>query len=284
MTAAIPQIDPAPRFLGLWADLYWTYVRPLTPKAETWNSATVLIDAALATERSARERLRNVLDDSDRLFSPLCDPLKIDFGTHRWLSSSREEAYSDWLAWTLEQTSNPRQILSLFGIQHDFLPDEPIEKPAVEREVSIFDPIGRLDLIVRFGNHSQLLVEIKTKAFDAEAVQKQLIDYAKWASNWPVQTICIFLAIDINGFECPPAFETLSWRELSLRIRGLARQWISTSGRGLQSGASVIRAAMALGFCGAIERNLLALSGEPERFGVLASAEYLQQWLAQSER
>lgn len=276
------QTSRALRSLGVWADLYRTYTGPLTPTAETWKSATALIDAALATERSARESLRNVLDDSNRLFFPLSDPLELDFGTHRWLSSSREEAYSDWLAWTLEQTSNPGQILSLFRIQHDFPPDETLEVPAVEREVAILDPVGRLDLIVRFGNRLQLLVEIKTKAFDVDAVQRQLIDYAKWASNRPVHTICIFLAVDTNSFECPAEFDSQSWRELSLRIRALAQQWITTTRR--EPGANIVRAAMALAFCGAIERNLLALSGEPERFGALASLEYLQQWLAQSER
>lgn len=276
--------DSTPRILELWSELYWTYGSPFTPNAQTWNSATALIDAALATELSARDVLHRVLVDSSRAFSPLSDPLKIDFGTHRWLSSSREEAYSDWLAWILEQTSNPKQLLRLFGIQDDFMPPGPVQKPIIEREIPILDRVRRLDLVVRFGRHLELVVEVKTRTFDQEDVRSQLVDYAAWATSRTVPTRCFFLAVDADGLECPAVFEILPWRELSLRIRGLAQHWILNSEEGLGGSTSLVRAAMALAFCGAIERNLLALTGEPKRFGVLSSAEHLQQWLLRSER
>jgi len=284
VTASILRRDSAPKILDLWSELYWTYARPLIPNAETWNPATALINAALATELSAREVLHNVLDDSSRAFSPLSDPLKVDFGTHRWLSSSREEAYSDWLAWILEQISNPQLLLRLFGIQDGFTPIDSVETPTIEREIPILDRVRRLDLVVRFGRHLELVVEVKTKPFDQHEVQSQLADYAAWASNRTIPTRCFFLAVEATGLECPEAFEILPWQEFSLRIRGLAQQSILNSEEGFGGSTNLVRAAMALAFCGAIERNLLALTGQPKRFGVLSSVEYLQQWLLRSER
>ena len=267
MTASILKHDSAPRILELWSELYWTYGRPFTPNAETWNPATALINAALVTELSAREVLDSVLDDSSRAFSPLSDPLKIDFGTHRWLSSSREEAYSDWLAWILGQISNRQQLLRLFGIQDVFTPTHPLPTPMIEREIPILDRVRRLDLVVRFGNHLELVVEVKTKPFDQHEVQSQLADYAAWASNRTIPTRCFFLAVEATGLECPAAFEILPWRELSLRIRALAQQWILNSEQGLGGSTNLVRAAMALAFCGAIERNLLALTPDSVALG-----------------
>jgi hypothetical protein len=37
---------------------------------------------------------------------------------------------------------------------------------------------------------------------------------------------------------------------------------------------------MTLAFCGAVEQNLLRLSGKPERFRAQASSEYVKEWSA----
>jgi len=86
--------------------------------------------------------LQELLRLSNDAFVPLADPLAIDFGAHRWLSSGREEAYSDWLEWVLKQSGNARQILRLLGVQDEDLVREcTSEKPDIKREYPIKDGV-----------------------------------------------------------------------------------------------------------------------------------------------
>jgi hypothetical protein len=80
-----------------------------------------MIRAAEPVLLSNAERLRTLLMRSNALLSPLADPLLTDCGVHEWLSRSREEAYSDWLAWivrqmlawVVRQIQEPRHLLRL---------------------------------------------------------------------------------------------------------------------------------------------------------------------------
>jgi hypothetical protein len=45
-----------------------------------------------------------------------------------------------------------------------------------------------------------------------------------------------------------------------------------------RNGSDLIRAAMTLAFCGAVEQNLLRLSGKPAMFRTQLSADYLKDW------
>jgi len=35
---------------------------------------------------------------------------------HRWLADDREESYSDWLAWVIEQIKMPELVFRVFGV------------------------------------------------------------------------------------------------------------------------------------------------------------------------
>jgi hypothetical protein len=48
-------------------------------------------------------RLQDIVRDWEEKLSPIEDPLRVRFGLNRWLAESREEAYSDWLAWVLHE-------------------------------------------------------------------------------------------------------------------------------------------------------------------------------------
>jgi len=60
--------------------------------------------------------LRSALDWSTSAFEPLGEPLLIDMGLHRWLDQAREESYSDWLAWTLEQLGTAADVFYALGL------------------------------------------------------------------------------------------------------------------------------------------------------------------------
>src|SRR2546422_6127771 len=120
-----------------------------------WTPAQRLIAAARERLLLESGRLRELLKRSNELLLPLADPLLTDFGTHRQLAKAREEAYSDWLMWIVEQLETPGYVFRLFGIndpaalalcQHT--------RPTVEREVPVpqghDNQSGRLDLVVRY--------------------------------------------------------------------------------------------------------------------------------------
>lgn len=273
------RLDSSSIALELWADLYRRGAFRASLPTASWQAADQLLGLALATDCLARARLEEVLAKSNQTFAPLADPLSIEFGVHRWLSSGREEAYSDWLGWILEQIEDAGRVLKLLGVQdQELLRECASENPLVRREFPI--PDGRLDLSVKFGKHLLVIVEIKTRSFDDEAVRDQLKKYARWAQDQPQPTRCYFAALESGESACPAEFEPLPWRELTLRIREQAQEWIQASKRLPQDGRDLIRAAMTLAFCGAVEQNLLRLSGKPVRFRAQASAEYLKEWSA----
>jgi hypothetical protein len=54
----------------------------------------------------------------------------VDFGVHRWLRASREEAYSDWLEWIVRQLETGPDVFSFFGLT---VPSRSAEWMAPER-------------------------------------------------------------------------------------------------------------------------------------------------------
>lgn len=157
------------------------------------------------------------------------------------------------------------------------------DTPIINREFKI--PDGRPDLVVEFGNRLLVIVEIKTKPFDRDAVRNQLTRYARWIpdpGNPPQRTLCCFVAVEFGEFDCPSPFEPLPWRDLTLRMREQAREWIRASKNQPPDRNDLIRAAMTLAFCGAVEQNLLGLSGKPVLFRTRFSAQYLEEWSAKT--
>jgi hypothetical protein len=273
------QLGTAARLLELWAELYREGAFcPFLPFI-SWQAADDLVGVAKAADRLARDGLTESLAISNQAFGPLADPLAIDFGVHRWLSSEREEAYSDWLAWILTQIADPRRILKLFGVQDENLLEEcALEEPKIKRESNT--DVGRPDLVVWFGNRLLVVIEIKTKWFDEIGVNAQLIGYAKWAKDQRQPSRRFFVPVEFASFDPPAGFKSLPWRELALRLRKLALEWIQESTMGRLNGSYLVSAAMTLAFCGAVEQNLLRFSKTPKLFRALASAEYLEDWRA----
>jgi len=281
MTGPTEQLGLWSTTLELWANLYRRGAfRPLSPSG-SWQAADELVSVARAADDSARSGLAALLSRSNQAFAPLADPLSVDFGVHRWLSSEREEAYSDWFGWLLDQIKDARQVLRILGVKEaTLLRACASEEPLIKREFVLPNGGGRLDLLVEFGNRLLSIVEIKTKWFDEDAVREQLTRYAGWTQKCARPTHCCFVAVDSTELEMPLGFELLPWRELSLRLREQALEWIQESKTGPVNCSHLVRSAMTLAFCGAVEQNLLALSKTPKLFRALASGEYLEDWCA----
>lgn len=284
MIDSAERLGPASKTLRLWVNLYRRAAFRAPLPSASWQAADDLTRMARQADGSASGALAELLDLSNRAFDPLADPLATEFGTHRWLSSEREEAYSDWFGWILEQIGDAGRILRLLGVRDGKLLQAcASEKPVINREFKI--PDGRPDLVVEFGKRLLVIVEIKTKSFDRVAVRDQLTRFARWVPdprNPLQQTLRYFAAVEFGEFDCPSTFEPLPWRELTLRMREQAREWIRASKNRPPDRNDLIRAAMTLAFCGAVEQNLLGLSGKPVIFRTRSSAEYLEEWSART--
>jgi hypothetical protein len=102
--------------LVTWVEQYRTLTaeRPLT-SLPSWAPAHRLIRSAESLDQYALQHLQEALVRSDKQLAPLHDPLALNLGEHRWLSTDREESYSDWLAWVLQCSAGAAEILPLFG-------------------------------------------------------------------------------------------------------------------------------------------------------------------------
>src|SRR4051812_41890360 len=111
-------MDPetATRLLGTWAaSRPARQVRRPLHKG-SWEAVKKLIAVAQAKQAVDAQRLRALLEESNKLLDPLADPLTLDLGLHRWLAGEREEAYSDWLQWVVQQLGRPDRVFRLFSL------------------------------------------------------------------------------------------------------------------------------------------------------------------------
>ena len=111
--------DKCAAILQKWAALWKDIAQEQSESNLDWKYVHRLIKAAKPLFKEESKRLEGLLRKSDKHFDPLEDPLKVDFGVHRWLRAEREEAYSDWLKWTLEQLESPALISKVLGICED---------------------------------------------------------------------------------------------------------------------------------------------------------------------
>jgi hypothetical protein len=193
-------------------------------------------------------------------FPGLGDPLEINFRAHRWLKGTREESYSDWLAWIIDRQAKAERILPLFGIEAGVLAGKTC---SADREFCT--PRGRLDLVINCGERA-LAIEIKTSS---ELDEGQLKRYLAWLKQRRDPLGLVLLAIDLPERFEPDDWSFCSWRDVSVRLRGWASIWIRER--------RLMDAAMALAFCGAVEQNLLGFRSDG--LTAPATAEYLEQWL-----
>jgi len=229
-----------------------------------WTPASEMISAAERDATASQKILDGLLATSGRRkFSRLGDPLAVDFGAHRWLRDSREEAWSDWLAWILQRNADSCQVLKLFGMRPKLVPSGCCD---IERELSTQN--GRPDLVLHFGD-ATLVVEVKTAS---EAGDEQLGRYDAWLKKARNSLGLVLLAIDEPENLTTTAWRFCSWEAVSMGLRTWAAAWLR-AGR-------MTEAALTLAFCGAVEQNLL---GFGSGLNAPRTARYLETWLERNE-
>jgi hypothetical protein len=202
-----------------------------------------------------KQNYRDILDKSEARLAQFGEPLRVDFGAHRWLKGNREESYSDWLAWIVGELRQPDLVFGLFGIKEDAATlkarGEDFHRP--DREVWILENTRRLDLVIRYEGAVLIVVEVKVTGADSAETAKQE-EYFGWMKGEPEPSQHpILIACDASE-EQYSKFRFVSWAHVCVELRRLAPRYFS--------GRPIV-AAMILAFVSAVERNLLDMSLPP---------------------
>ena len=242
-----------------------------------WQAVSELLDAGLPLTDAAEADARGLLALSSRNLAPLEDPLSIDFRRHRWLRFNREEAYSDWFAWILDELRSVRMVCEILGIN---VPAGTGDDGAfvVEREVPIShgqaDHEGRLDILLTRTGACLAIVEIKVTSADVAVIDKH-DGYIRWhedQENFPCKPRVI---ISNSGSKTVyKGFHHRGWHEVCTTLRQLVPALIADG--------HCLLSALILCFCGAVEEKLLGLEtitgriGRPaSRAGCIETSKYL---------
>jgi hypothetical protein len=229
--------------------------------APDWWSVQKLIDAAQPILQENMDKARRLLERSNQLFAPLKDPFEIPLGLHRWLSVEREEAYSDWLAWIIEQLSSPETIVGfLCGETPADLVSQCVGQLKVYRETvfSTAQSVRRTDIEICFGAKRTILIEVKMVDTD-EVSDQQLSDQRSYATDFEKR---LLLVPSGNLSEGRKFFTLVLWKDICLRLRKLIPSL---------SRENITIAAMVSAFVGAVEQNVLRLPPKSEWYFVTSA-------------
>jgi hypothetical protein len=259
---------------------------PPNNNLQVWLPVARIIKNAQASQKLDQRVLGSLLRESNRLLSPLDDPFSTDFGLHRWLRGSREEVYSDWLAWTMEGLDNAGDAFRLFDLH---LPRNAArwKNTAVQRETPI--PDGRLDIVLRWPDKALLVVEVKITIEESAYTGKQS-RYRTWMDEQtePYKE-AVLLIVDAESGSSEGGFKRLDWRKVCLTLRCMAAGKLTTrtGGRRNPRREHVIHSALMLAFAGAVEQNLLDMPRRPLKLmneGHLLNVSKVQQYLKEFHR
>jgi hypothetical protein len=233
-----------------------------------------MVDAMRGWAEVQKVKYFRLLERSEGRFGQFGDPLRVDFGAHRWLKENREESYSAWLAWIIEQLESPREVFALFKLEaENAVTAECVGiRPHVVCEKCIKVPKGegRLDIIIEYEKVALIVVEVKRVSTDEAELDKQG-GYRIWmdqqdAYNEKRRFPVLLASKGEEEEEYPGGFRYISWAHVCVELRRVAPRYIT---------GSPIVAAMILAFVSAVERNLLDMS-LPDRDAPAMT------WMAQS--
>jgi hypothetical protein len=243
--------QPSLETLHKWAALRSLIAQPQEPRETSWKPVERIRKAAQEKLHKDAVRLKNLLDRSSRSLFPLSDPLSEDFGSHRWLKGQREEVYSDWLAWILEQLPSPHHILKLFQVKSLM---KYSGKISVRREIWVpkgnHERTGRIDLVVEVGDQWMIIIEVKMGSAELADTQKQR-NYIRSSKAKSASRILLALSGASPTYE---KFSLRQWRSLCILLRRMMPDL-------KKAGLTLIQRTMILSFVGAIEQNVLGFPG-----------------------
>lgn len=267
-----------------WADL-WQERRTLHGASErAWEPVDQVVQAARRVWDAQASRVRALIEESNQRHRPLRDPLLIGLGLHRWLSTEREEAYSDWLEWIIKQLPGP-DVLGLFGIDVPVGAARAAGTFSTKREEWVkldhWSSYKKLDLVIRYAASVLIVVEVKvTDAEQADTAKQR--EYAEWAKGQRIDHTRLVLLANAGAKPDYEDFRLVTWQHLCVKLRRVLPELIRSAKM------DIVQAALTLAFVGAVEQNLLGFPGREALFGsdpaVGLVVEHLKKALDSSSR
>ncbi|MBN2891888.1 MAG: hypothetical protein JXL97_08480 [Bacteroidales bacterium] len=183
------------------------------------------------------------------------DPTYYDWDNFRPLRLNREEDWSDWLAFLIENSETGFFSKDLLKIKDDF--SNNLSLPKVDREVTVQN--FRADIIIKWQNNNFTHIEIKigdknlNKTFETSKVlqQKYKIDDKKW------NNFILLLNSQLNDWlqvedqsKINTIVKAITWKDVSISLR-----------KSLLTNENHTWKAWAYTFIGAIEQKLINYKG-----------------------
>jgi hypothetical protein len=243
-----------------------------------WDAVAGIIRIAETDAGKVKNQLEELLSESDRCLkaSSLCEPLHADAGLNRWLRKEREEAYSDWLEWILQQLQQlpggALNVLKVLGISApDILAVSENRIFKIEREYCI--PDRRLDLLLTLGDSLIVVIEVKKYSAETADTEKQE-PYYEWLKQRRFRWRRALLLVADASEDRYHDFDRLLWEHLCIRLRLFLPE--------LAAALGPVKAAMFVAFIGAVETNLLNFvaprdTDDIERLSYAKTIEHLQK-------
>jgi len=251
----------------------------------TWKSIENLVTISQGLLVVEKERYFKLLDQSHARLQRwyLGEPLKVNLGAHRWLRSDREESYSAWLAWILEQLPGHRHLFDVLDLQlppNKSSAQTPWPRPEISREKAIQgrSSTRRLDIAIRYPRRASIIIETKVVSAE-EADTKKQREYYAWLRRQDVPAKSKFaVMVAVSGTRSKyEGFRLQTWQNLCLRLRRAVLTEDMTK--------NVVKAAMILAFVGAVEQNILRFppGREPDAnsssVNWMEAANHIEEWL-----
>lgn len=238
----------------------WTFLRRFSfkqrPHARSWHCIDAMRQAA-PVEESLRQYKRILRRWDSRLREFDGDPSTLAWTKFRPLRLSREEDWSDWLAWLFGASSEGELACILFGNELGW-PAHCFRNPKVLREDTSEDQQRRADILLLW--QPLLGIHIEVKVGD-EQFMKTLETGRKLRAKHPAnewRNYVLILDESIGAWNESAQSEALGKREVIVLlwkdvVRGLRRcLWSKRE--------PIVWRAWAWTFCGAIEQQLLGLT------------------------
>jgi hypothetical protein len=257
--------------LRIWASLF-------SPALASWNPLGNMVKVAEAEAQKLKSRLDALLNTSDASLRgiSLCEPLRADLGLNRWLKKEREEAYSDWLEWILQQLQQlpgrAANVLKVIGIS-DSAVLTASENGIFKMEREYWIPDRRLDLVLTLDDSLIVVIEVKKYSAETADTEKQA-PYYEWLKQRRFRWRKALLLVADASEDRYHNFDRLLWEHLCIRLRLFLPE--------LAAALGPVKAAMFVAFIGAVETNLLNFvaprdTDDIERLSYAKTIEHLQK-------
>jgi hypothetical protein len=229
----------------------------MNQKVPVWGNVIPFINAGRKLSDSLREKTRKLVVQSNSHLSPFQDPLSLDFSSNRWFAGKREENYSDWLKWIIEQLDDPNLVFRLLEINVPSVAEKcHKEPPEALREYPVQkghdDQSGRLDILIRYSHEALVVIEVKLDNAESADIEKNRGYYKSVEEKFEETKYKYYKLLVINAEESKyNNFEVLKWKSVCMELRRMVAD---------KSVKAPLVGALMLAFAGAVEQNLLGLS------------------------